>query len=69
MVQKDVTKTKSMINLDSETKILLNEIKSVLLNRNSAQPNMYEKTSYRAIAKMAIEQLHAKLLPKEPKEE
>jgi len=59
----EVPKRKAMIELDGDAKILLNEIKSVLLKRNSAQPDTAKKTSYRAIVKMAIEEYHKKLLP------
>jgi len=53
---------KAMIELDKQAKILLNEIKSYLLKKNSTQPDLSQKTSYRSITKMAIEELHKKLI-------
>jgi len=55
-------KSKSMIELDEQAKILLNEIKSYLLKQNSTQPNLTSKTSYRSIVKTAIEEMHKKLI-------
>jgi len=53
---------KSMIELDNQAKILLNEIKSILLKKKSTEPKLTQKTSYRAITKMAIEELHTRLI-------
>jgi hypothetical protein len=53
---------KSMIELDGQAKIQLNEIKSYYLKLKAKEPNLSQKTSYRAITKTAIDELHKKLI-------
>lgn len=51
---------KAMVELDQHVKQQLNEIKSHLLKNNSDKP--YTASSYRAIVKQAVQELHDKLL-------
>lgn len=53
---------KSMVELDGDAKILLNEIKSQLLKQNSKETKLTTKTSYRSIVKTAIEEYHKKMI-------
>lgn len=59
---------KGMVALDPTVKVQLNEIKSILLKNKSTQPNATRSTSYRAIVKMSVEELHKKMLKRNPQE-
>lgn len=62
MTVEEQKEDKSMIELDNQAKILLNELKSYFLKQKSKEPNLAQKTSYRSITKLAIEELHKKLI-------
>lgn len=53
---------KSMVALDPLAKVQLNEIKIHLLKMKKAEPNVSSKTSYRAIVRQSIDELHKRLI-------